>query len=136
MIIGAIFDFTDSFVFNLSYIQYFYFELILAFATYYLAIAGYLRSQTFEFEFSEAKDEEIEERKMLLSAKELEKLKSKLQNLMRDENPCLEPQLTLTDLSRQLGVNSTVLSYAINSGFGKILTISSTNFASPQSKKN
>ena len=31
----------------------------------------------------------------------------------------LEPNLTLTDLSRKLGVNSTVLSYAINNGFGK-----------------
>ena len=117
LILGAIFDFTDSFIFKLSYIQYFYFEMILAFATYYLAIAGYLRSQTIELNFLSS--EEPENRKTLLSEKELEKLKAKLQNLMRDEKPYLEPQLTLTDLSRQIGVNSTVLSYAINNGFGK-----------------
>ncbi len=117
LILGAIFDFTDSFIFKLSYIQYFYFEMILAFATYYLAIAGYLRSQTIELDF--LSNEELENRKTLLSEKELEKLKAKLQNLMHDEKTYLEPQLTLTDLSRQIGVNSAVLSYAINNGFGK-----------------
>ena len=58
------------------YIQFFYFQLVLAFATYYLAIAGYLRSQTLELNFSESKREESEERKMLLSEKERGKLKS------------------------------------------------------------
>ncbi len=47
-VLGAIFDFTGTFLFPLSYIQYFYFELVLALVTYYLAIAGYLRSQTIE----------------------------------------------------------------------------------------
>lgn len=119
LILGAIFDFTDSFIFRLSYIQYFYFEMILAFATYYLAIAGYLRSQTIELSFTEEKSEEIEERKTLLPEKELEKLKAKLQNLMQNDKIYLEPNLTLTDLSRQIGVNSTILSYAINNGFSK-----------------
>ena len=91
--------------------------MILAFATYYLAIAGYLRSQTIELDF--LSNEELENRKTLLSEKKLEKLKVKLQNLMRDEKPYLESQITLTDLSRQIGVNSAVLSYTINNGFGK-----------------
>lgn len=119
LIAGAIFDFTNSFVFKLSYIQYFYFELILAIATYYLAIAGYLRSQTIELSFTEKHSEEIGTRKTLLPEKELEKLKTKLQNLMRKEKPYLNPQLTLTDLSKFLGVNSAVLSYVINAGFEK-----------------
>ncbi len=120
LILGALFDFTNSFIFHLSYIQYFYFELVLAFATYYLAIAGYLRSQTIELNFSEAKSVEIEAaRKTLLSEKELAKLKLKLQDLMQNKNLYLEPNLTLTDLSRQLGVNQTVLSYVINNGFSK-----------------
>jgi AraC-like DNA-binding protein len=117
-ILSAIFDFTDSFIFKLSYIQYFYFELVLAFVTYYLAVAGYLRSKTIELEFT-PKTEENESKKSLLQEKELGKLKSKLQNLMEVEKIYLEPNLTLTDLSRQLGVNSTVLSYTINNGFGK-----------------
>jgi AraC-like DNA-binding protein len=119
LLLAAGFDFTDSFVFNLSYIQYFYFELVLAFVTYYLAIAGYLRSETTELNFTAAASEKSEERKTLLSENDLQKLKAKLENLMQTEKPFLNPQLALSDLARRLGVNSTVLSYVINSGFGK-----------------
>lgn len=119
LILGAFFDFTNSFLFKLSYIQFFYFEIVLALTTYYLAVAGYLRSQTIELDFSEVKSEEIEQRKTLLPENELEKLKNKLSELMTKDRIYLEPTLTLTDLSRKLGVNSTVLSYAINNGFGK-----------------
>lgn len=117
-VLGAIFDFTNSFVFKLSYIQYFYFELILALTTYYLAIAGYLRSKTIELAFT-PKAEENESKKTLLAEKELAKLKAKLQNLMENDKLYREPNLTLTDLARQIGVNSAVLSYVINNGFGK-----------------
>lgn len=119
LILGGLFDFTNSFIFYLSYIQFFYFEVVLALATYYLAIAGYLRSKTIELNFSEKEAEEIDERKTLLSEKELENLKNKLQNLMQNDKIYLEPNLTLTDLSKRLGVNSTVLSFAINNGFNK-----------------
>jgi AraC-like DNA-binding protein len=119
LILGAVFDFTNAFLFKLSYIQVFYFELILAVVTYYLAIAGYLRSKTIELLFNEKEAEKIEERKTLLPEKELEKLKNKLQNLMQNDKVYLEPNLTLNDLSRQMGVNSSVLSFAINNGFGK-----------------
>lgn len=119
LLTGALFDFTDSFIQKLSYIQYFYFELILAFVTYYLAIAGYLRSETIELRFTEAESAKAETRKTLLTETELEKVKTKLENLMSAEKPFLNPQLTLVELSRKLAVNSTVLSYAINAGFGK-----------------
>jgi AraC-like DNA-binding protein len=119
LILGGIFDFTNSFIFYLSYIQFFYFELVLSLVTYYLAVAGYLRSKTIELNFTEKEAEETEERKTLLPEKELEKLKIGLENLMQNDKIYLEPNLTLNDLSRQLGVNSTVLSYAINNGFGK-----------------
>jgi AraC-like DNA-binding protein len=118
-ILGAIFDFTNSFVFRLSYIQYFYFEIVMALVTYYLAIAGYLRSQTIELNFTLKQSKETEARKPLLPEKDFEKLREKLQNLMRAEKPYLEPSLTLNDLAKQLGVNTTVLSFLINSGFGK-----------------
>ena len=120
LILGAFFDFTNSFLFKLSYIQFFYFELVLAFVTYYLAVAGYLRSQTIEVNFSEEKSEEIETpRKTLLAENELEKLKIKLHDLMTKDKIYLAPDLTLNDLSRKIGVNSSVLSFAINNGFGK-----------------
>lgn len=119
LILGALFDFTNNFIFKLSYKQFFYFELVLCFVTYYLAVAGYLRSKTIELNFNEKEAEEIEERKTLLSEKELEKLKNKLQSLMEKEKSYLEPNLTLNDLSRKLAVNSSVLSYTINNGFNK-----------------
>lgn len=120
LILGAVFDFTNSFLFKLSYIQFFYFEIVLALATYYLAIAGYLRSQTIELDFTGEKSDAIEHtKKPLLTESELAKLKARLENLMLTEKPYLNPQLTLNDLSKNLGVNSAVLSFAINSGFEK-----------------
>jgi len=116
-ILGAVFDFTNSFVFKLSYIQYFYFELVLALVTYYLAVAGYLRSQPIELDFTPQR--ETETKRALLSGKELERLKTKLQNLMENGKPHLNPQLTLNDLSKNLGVNAAVLSFVINNGFEK-----------------
>lgn len=39
--------------------------------------------------------------------------------MMREEKPFLDSQLNLNDLARKMGVNSAVLSFAINNGFGK-----------------
>lgn len=121
--LGAIFDFTGSFLFPLSYIQYFYFEFVLALVIYYLAIAGYLRSETIEINFTEMESEKIEaamsEKKSLLGAGELENFKTRLDELMRTEKPFLDPQLTLANLAKRFGVNTTVLSFVINNGFGK-----------------
>jgi hypothetical protein len=73
-VLGSVFDFADSFVFNLTYIQYFYFELVLALVTYYLAIAGYLRSAAIELNFApQIEPKEIELRKTLLADGELGK---------------------------------------------------------------
>ena len=64
----------------------------LCLVTYYLAIAGYLRLKTIKLNFSETEAVEIEERKTLLADKDLEKLKSKLHNLMNNEKLYLEPK--------------------------------------------
>ncbi len=119
LLLGALFDFTNSFLFRLSYIQYFYFEVVLALSTYYLAVAGYLRSKTIDLTFSDISEKTVESRRSLLSDKELDRLKEKLTAVMRDERPYLEPTITLTDLTRIVGVNSNVLSHAINQGFDK-----------------
>lgn len=123
--IGGVFDFVDSFIFKLSYVQYFYFQLILAATTYYLAVAGYLRSQTVNPHFApHDKETENELPSQLIAAKtaiaatELERLKTNLENLMRDEKPFLEPQLTLADLSKRAALSQTLLSAVINQGFG------------------
>lgn len=127
-VLGGVFDFTDRFVFNLSYVQYFYFEIVLALVTYYLAIAGYLRPAAairlrfepkIEFSSSPTAAAAVVTPTPKTTNAELENLKNELQNLMRDEKPHFEPQLTLADLARQAGMNTTVLSQVINQGFGK-----------------
>ena len=118
LVVGALFDFTNSFLVRLSYIQYFYFELVLAFATYYLAVAGYLRSAPIELHFTEEAAAETETRRSVLAADELEKLKARIEKLMETERLYLEPALALNDLARALGVSAGVLSFAINQGFG------------------
>ncbi len=119
VVLGALFDFANSFVVRLSYIQYFYFEIVLALGTYYLAVAGYLRSRTIELTFAEEPDAADEPRRQLLSDAEMARLRSRLLAVMSDERPYLDPSLTLTDLTRAVGVNSTVLSHLINKGFEK-----------------
>ena len=118
----ALFNLTNNFIFKLSYMQFFWLSFANALAVYYLAIAGYLRSQTIELDFTpplEIVQIESEFKKNPLSENDLEKYKDRLQNLMRNEKLYREPNLTLTDLARLIGVNSTILSYTINSGFGK-----------------
>lgn len=119
LVLGAVFDFANSFVARLSYIQYFYFEIVLALATYYLAVAGYLRSRTIELTFVDNSQAAAEPKRSLLTDVELAKLKEKLLRVMTDERPYLEPTITLSELTRSVGVNSTVLSYVINKGFEK-----------------
>ncbi len=116
LLLGAAFDFVNSFWARLSYIQYFYFQIVLALSTYCLAVVGYLRSQTIELNF---RDEAAEEKRAPLSAPELERLLSKIETAVKTGKLYLEPQLTLNDLAREVGVNTGVLSFAINSGFGK-----------------
>ncbi len=45
LLCSALFDLTNSFLFRLSYKQYFWWHVVAALLTYYLAIAGYLRSE-------------------------------------------------------------------------------------------
>lgn len=114
IVTGAVFDFIDSFVASLSYIQYFYFQIGLALLTYCLAVAGYLRTETIEVTFSEP----AIERRTPLAEADSERLKARLSEYVERERPYLDPQLTLNDLARGLGVNPSALSYTINSGFG------------------
>lgn len=117
-LLEAAFDLIGLFT-KLSYIQFFYFKFVLAIATYYLAIAGYVRSRAIEINFSPVDELQTEEPKNFLKVNELESTKTKLIKLMKTEKPHLDSQLTLKELSKKLGVNTTVLSYTINKGFDK-----------------
>lgn len=115
---GAVFDFVNGFVVRLSYIQYFYFEVLLALATYSLAVAGYLRSRTISIEFEPGTASGLEPRKPV-GGEDLARLADTVRHLMDTEKPYLDPQLTLADLARRAGVNANALSFVINSAFGR-----------------
>lgn len=130
LLCSAIFEMTNSFIVHLSYRQYFWWHVIAALLTYYLAIAGYLRSESIKLEFTSAEAQEdspivltgsteIEDRKALLKEEELRKWKDRLKRVMAMKKPYLNPQVTLVGLSKELGISSNLLSFVINSGFEK-----------------
>ena len=102
--------------YDFTYVQAYFLRLIIAIATYYLAIAGYMRSESIEVDFS---PKEIEPKKELQSKDKLETSKEDLLNLMEIDKPYLDSHLSLKELSKKIGVNTTVLSNTINKGFGK-----------------
>lgn len=129
LLCSAIFDLTNSFIVPLSYKQYFWWHVVAALLTYYLAIAGYLRSVPFKVEFTSVTVQALDvqgnstlasdERKRLLGDEDLKIWKDKLQHLMKTQKPYLDPQVTLSDVSKMLGVNSNLLSFVINRGLQK-----------------
>lgn len=58
-------------------------------------------------------------KKSLLGNKEIEKYKAQLEQLMSDEKPYLNPDLTLRDLAAQLDLPPNYLSQLLNEGFDK-----------------
>ena len=52
-------------------------------------------------------------------APELHPWRTKLQRLMAEEQPWLEPELTLTELAQRLRTNTSLLSHVINTGCGQ-----------------
>lgn len=130
IVISAGFEFVDSFLVKLSYSQIFYSEVILAVLTYYLAVAGYLRSTVNLLDFDRPAPEReqttpkvlpnsltAERKKEVVTPSKLGPLKTKVGDFMSLERPYLDPELNLADLARQLGLNTTVLSFVINNGF-------------------
>lgn len=56
-------------------------------------------------------------KRKIISDERLLELKDKLNQLMLDEEPYLEPDLTLSKLAKQLSISTNQLSYVINQGF-------------------
>jgi len=113
-VLETIFDVASLF-YSFTYIQAFYSRLLLAFVTYYLAVAGYLRSRDIDIDFRNRTPAEQPE-----SVVDVEnRYKTRLVDAMENDQAFLDPSITLKTLSRNLGINSSVLSQTINQGFGK-----------------
>lgn len=98
-------------------------ELFQAGLIYYLGITGYAQTQPRQLKF-EGADKPVEttvetQKTAQVPDAETQQLKARLETLMRQEKPWLDPDLSLSDLARQLQTNGSVLSAVINRGFGK-----------------
>lgn len=97
-------------------------ELFQAGLIYYLAISGYAQTQTrrLRFEGDENAEASLELQKTTEEPDaEIQYLKARLETLMQQEKPWLDPDLSLSDLALRLQTNTSVMSAVINRGFGK-----------------
>lgn len=123
VIIFFIFSLIQRFVeIRRSYVFEWYAYVALGFVIYYLSIAGYFarpghRQQLLFVPVLEDESQDIEVEKEKLP--ELEGWKDKLTGIMQDQKPYLEPDLNLTQLSKTLNTNPSLLSKIINEGFGQ-----------------
>jgi AraC-like DNA-binding protein len=107
---------------NLDFWHDWWDELFNAGLIYYITIEAYAQKQLRALQFSTdpapvvntaaPKTEKINEA-------ELQRWKERLETLMRDESPYLDPELTLPVLAQRLGTNASILSAVINGAFGK-----------------
>ncbi|TLX76944.1 AraC family transcriptional regulator [Labilibacter sediminis] len=65
------------------------------------------------------KEEQEKERKKIISDKELEQQKQKLNELMKNEKPFLDSELNLVKLAEMILLTPHQLSYVINEGYGE-----------------
>jgi AraC-like DNA-binding protein len=114
-VMGQIFPWADGYSFY--WYPYFFLGILL----YYITISGYHGFDRLHelLHFEPEKDDEtvLENPKPAFPLDE--KLKSELVRLMDREKPYLEPELTLSDLSKRLNSNPSVISKLVNDGFGQ-----------------
>lgn len=104
-----------------GYVFFWYPYLALGVIIYYISIAGYqtgnLYRQQLHFEpeapLTETTTVTEDSPKIEIDGP----LKSELQNLMANAKPYLDPELSLTSLSKQMGIQPTILSKLINEQF-------------------
>ena len=104
-----------------GYVFFWYPYMALGLIIYYISIAGYQTSnlyrQQLHFE-PEAAVTETDTTTPALPPLEIDgSLKPQLQNLMATAKPYLDPELSLATLSKQMGIQPTVLSKLINDQF-------------------
>lgn len=109
--------------FNLDFWHDWWDELFTAVLIYYITIAAYAQKQPRALHFSsETVPSEITAappKTEKIADTDLQRWKDRLETLMRDETPYLDPELTLPILAQRLGTNASILSAVINNAFGR-----------------
>jgi len=109
--------------FDFSYVESWYFYLIISIAIFILSIQAYRipEKAIAKLDFSpDDRDNSVKELDDSLSKNnELEPLKKKLENFVKEQNPHLDPELSIKQLADQLGTNTKYLSSIINNSYGQ-----------------
>lgn len=110
------FIFTNQFLYQMNWTQNWWWYLIASMVLVYLGMMGIFADlgKLSELEFVEPKESEQEDK-----SEELFPLKEKVKDYMDEEKVFLNPDLTLTELSKMLEIPTNQLSKVINAGFGK-----------------
>ena len=115
------FKIADQFI-SMTYISYWNAHLAIATMIYFISIQGFIATHkipqklSFEPEAYAQVDKESKTTEKE-SVPELQKWKKKIEKIMKEQQPYLNPNLSLTDLAQQLSTNTSILSKVINTGF-------------------
>jgi AraC-like DNA-binding protein len=114
-------DVINTFITPLHWQQNWWTFLAMAITAYYLGMKGYFTdiSKLFALTGKAEVKTSLEPKVDPLEKEDtLEEWKSKLEALMPRDQPYLDPDLTLGDLARKVGVSTNTLSQVINASFG------------------
>ena len=104
--------------FNLDFYQDWWWNLAMVAIIFYVGIWGYAQIQPAQIRFKTNEKEDSEKDKKFI-AEDLGIWKNRIQELMDEQKPYLEPQLNLKSLAIKLKTNPSILSAAINQSFKK-----------------
>lgn len=111
-------------IFDLDFHQDWWWNLVLVVVCFYIGLAGYSQVQPAQINFDDAPEDIPDELNKESSNKDesnlkIDKLASRLSEVMENERLYLNQDLNLQYLSKRLKTNSVELSAAINQSFGK-----------------
>ena len=106
-------------LFNFWYTEWYWLHLSRAGMLYYLSVMGWAFVQNDALPIQLLSVREEEGRKNLFPEEELPLRIARLRSFMEQEKAYLNPDLTLTELAQQTGMNTAQLSFVINNGLGK-----------------
>ena len=116
-------------LYNFWYTGWYWLNLTRALMLYYISAAGWAFAQKSSVQFvvlesrSRIEPQNLQEDptpatgKQLMTDEEFARRHAQLSAFMENEKPWLDPELTLSILAGQLGLNTSQLSYLVNNGF-------------------
>ena len=119
ILVNWIFTFMIMSGINLSYTDIWWEKFLVAVIIYYLCLKGYAQVQSKAIYFKQEENTPSIGALTETQIIDLDLWKTKILTAMQQDKAYLDPNITLTDLSKQLKTHNSQLSAVINQGFGK-----------------